>query len=110
MNGLIYTNVTEPLTTNFKRTPVGDGDEGDSNVKEIRYNFYARVIWDENSIGSIAKEAGFREVYYADLQTFSLLGIWTQYRVRVYGSKRESDAVPEPEPDAVLEPEPKAEP
>lgn len=87
MNGLIYTNATEPLTVDFKRTPVGDNFDGNSDVKELRYNAYLRVIWDENSIGTIAKEAGFREIYYADLQTFSILGIWTQYRVRVYGSK-----------------------
>ena len=48
-------------------------------------NSYLRVIWDENSIGSLAREAGLTEVYYADLETFSVLGIWTRYRVRVYG-------------------------
>ena len=87
MHGLLYENVTEPLTIDFHNTPVGDGFSGKSDVKEVRYNFYARVIWDENSIGSIAKEAGFSEIYYADLQTFSILGIWNQYRVRVYGLK-----------------------
>jgi len=87
MRGLIYTHVTLPLTTNFHDTPVGDGFEASGNVKELRYNAYLRVIWDENSIGSIAKQAGFSEAYYADLETFSILGIWTQYRVRVYGTK-----------------------
>ena len=51
---------------------------------------FVRVIWDENSIGSIAKQAGFSELYYADLETFSVLGIWTQYRVHVYGRKAEA--------------------
>jgi hypothetical protein len=87
MHGLIYTHVTEPLTTHFDRTPVGDGAEAEGDVKELRYNAYLRVLWDENSIGSISKEAGFKEIYYADLETFSVLGIWTQYRVHVYGSK-----------------------
>jgi hypothetical protein len=92
MHGLVYTHVTEPLTTHFDRTPVGDGFEASGNVKELRYNAYLRVLWDENSIGSIAKQAGFKEIYYADLETFSVLGIWTQYRVHVYGSK--GDAAP----------------
>ena len=87
MHGFVYTHVTEPLTTHFDRTPVGDGFVAEGNVKELRYNAYLRVLWDENSIGSIAKEAGFEEIYYADFETFSILGIWTQYSVHVYGSK-----------------------
>ena len=87
MRGLIYTHVTVPLTTHFNRTPVGNGSHAQGDVKELRYNAALRVFWDENSIGSIAKEAGFSEIYYADLETFSLLGIWTQYRVHVYGRK-----------------------
>ena len=89
MNGLIYTHVTRPLTTNFHDTPVADGYMGKGDVKELRYNVYLRVLWDENSIGSIAKDAGLSELYYADLETFSILGIWTQYRVHVYGSKED---------------------
>jgi hypothetical protein len=85
MRGLIYTHTTQPLTTHFNRTPVGNGSQAKGDVKELRYNSYMRVIWDENSIGSIAKEAGFSEIYYADIETFSILGIWTQYRVFVYG-------------------------
>ena len=85
MRGLIYTNVTKPLTKNFDRTPVVDDHAGKGDVKELRYNSYLRVIWDDNALGSLAKDAGFSQIYYADLQTFSILGIWTQYRVRVYG-------------------------
>ena len=85
--GLVYTHITQPLTIDFHRTPVADGYHAKGDVKELRYNLYLRVLWDENSIGSIAKDSGLTEVYYADLETFSILGIWTQYRVRVYGSK-----------------------
>ncbi len=85
--GLVYTHVTRPLTTNFHRTPVAGGFNGKGDVKELRYNAFLRVLWDENSIGSVAKQAGFTQIYYADLETFSVLGVWTQYRVHVYGSK-----------------------
>lgn len=94
MQGLIYTHVAEPLTTNFHATPVAAGFVAKGDVKELRYNAYLRVIWDENSIGSLAKEAGLTEVYYADLETFSVLGIWTQYRVRVYGASAEHVSSP----------------
>lgn len=93
VRGLIYHHATEPLTTDFHNTPVGDGFSGESDVKEVnlRYNtfIFLRLLWDENSIGTIAKESGFSEIYYADLETFSVLGIWTQYRVHVYGTKAE---------------------
>ena len=85
--GAVYTHITRPLTTNFHRTPVGDAFHAKGDVKELRYNFYLRVLWDENSICSIAKDAGLKQIYYADIETFSILGIWTQYRVHVYGSK-----------------------
>ena len=85
--GLVYTHVTQPLTVNFDRTPVADGYVAEGDVKELRYNSYLRVIWDVNSIGALAKQAGLAEAYYADLETFSLLGIWTQYRVHVYGTR-----------------------
>ena len=84
--GLAYTNVTQPLTTDFRNTPVVDGVNAKGDVKEIRYRF-VELAWDENAIGTLAKQAGFDEIYYADLQTFSILGIWTQRRVRVYGEK-----------------------
>lgn len=88
MRGLIYTNVTEPLTTHFRDTPVVEDGFEKGDVKQLRYSYF-HLIWDDNAIGALGKRAGFSEVYYADLQTFSVLGIWTQYRVRVYGRKGE---------------------
>jgi hypothetical protein len=87
VRGLIYTHATRPLTRNFDRTPVVEGSAAEGNVKELRYNGYLRIVWDDNAIGSLAQRAGFSQVYYADLETFSILGIWTQYSVRVYGEK-----------------------
>ena len=34
---------------------------------------------------AIAKENGIETIYYADLETLSILGIWNQYTVHVYG-------------------------
>ncbi len=93
--GMIYTHITQPLTTHFNDTPMGDRFVAEGDVKELRYGMFLRTLWDENSIGSIAKDAGFEEIYYADLETFSVLGIWTQYRVHVYGTKTgNGDATP----------------
>ena len=80
--GLIYTHTTVPLVTDFRETPAGERVER-NDVKSFRY--YVRVDWNDNAIGSVAKEQGFEEIYYADLETLSVLGIWTQRWVHVVG-------------------------
>jgi hypothetical protein len=89
MRGLIYTNTTVPLSTNFRDTPAIASRAAAGDVKELRYRF-VELAWDENAIGALARERELAEIYYADLQTFSLFGIWTQRRVRVYGLPPES--------------------
>ncbi|MBI1852708.1 MAG: hypothetical protein HYR85_20395 [Planctomycetes bacterium] len=81
--GILYRHTTEPLDENFRKTPAGVTKSGHGDVKEIRY--YASVTWDTNGIGDIAKANGINTVYYADLETLSVLGIWTQRTVHIYG-------------------------
>jgi hypothetical protein len=83
--GLIYTHKFEPLTTDFHATPAAI-DEASGDVKEISY--YVRVLWNCNGIGDIAKKHGFEKVYYADLETLSVFGIWKQEWALVYGTKK----------------------
>jgi hypothetical protein len=85
--GLVYTHTIEPLDSDYHRTPVVK-NQGAGDVKELSY--YVRVLWSANGIGAIAKENGFSEVYYADLETLRVLGIWTQQWVHVYGSRADS--------------------
>lgn len=82
-SGLIYTHTVRPLTTDFDRTPVGERvSEGD--IKDVRlYNI--EVQWDSNAAGDVAREHGFEQLYYADLETFSILGIWTQQTLHLHG-------------------------
>lgn len=82
VRGILYTDTTTPLVRNFHDTPVVSG-EGGGDVKTIRY--YVEIDWDSNAIGDIAKKEGFEEIYYADLRTLSILGVWTQRFVHVYG-------------------------
>lgn len=84
--GSIYTHTVEPLTTNFHNTPVVDDAAGEGDVKQIDY--YVRVSWSANAIGEIAKANGFDEVHYADLETLSVLGLWTQRWAHVYGTRK----------------------
>ena len=82
--GIIYTHTTKPLDVNMNQTPVGIL-ESKSDVKHVSINAYLQFMWDSNTIYDIAKEGGIDTVYYADLETFSVLGIWNQYTVHIYG-------------------------
>ena len=84
LSGCVYTHTVKPLTTDFHDTPVVS-DKGRGDTKQVDY--YVRLTWSSNAIGQIAKENGFEEVYYADLETLQILGIWTQEWAHVYGSK-----------------------
>ena len=85
LSGCVYTHTVRPLTTNFHDTPVvTESSAGD--VKQIDYN-YVRVSWSANALGEIAKKTGFEEIYYADLETLQILGVWTQQWAHVYGRK-----------------------
>jgi hypothetical protein len=83
--GLIYTHTTRPLTTNYERTPNNiNSKSGDGATKQI--DIQLSVEWDSNGIGEIAREHGFEEVYYADIETFEVLfGIWEKEYVHIYG-------------------------
>jgi hypothetical protein len=86
VSGIIYTHTTNPLSTNFKDTPFVDRAPAKGDVKEVDY--YIRVSWNANGIGEIAEANGFEKVYYADIESLRILGIWTQEWVHVYGSKK----------------------
>lgn len=81
--GCVYRHTVEPLDVNFDRTPVVKKTE-DGDIRRFKYNV-VDVQWHSNAIGDIAAKNGFKKIHYADLETFSILGIWTQNRVHIYG-------------------------
>jgi hypothetical protein len=84
--GCIYTHTVEPLTLDMHRTPVvSTQKEGSLKVISLPLS-YRLIAWDSAAIGDIAKQHGFKEVYYADLETLSVFfHVWNQYTVHVYG-------------------------
>jgi hypothetical protein len=84
LSGCVYVHTVEPLTLDMDRTPVA-GMQKEGNLKLISYPPVELVAWDSAAIGDIAKKQGMQEVYFADLETFSILHIWNQYTVHVYG-------------------------
>jgi len=66
----------------FESTPTGE-ERSSADVKSV--SFYVSVEWDENGIGTIAKENGIEIIYYADIETTSVLRYWKRRRVHIYG-------------------------
>ncbi len=84
LSGCIYTHIITPLDVNLNNTPVFDRLATKRDTKQVRLP-YINLQWDSNAIGDIMKRAGLTEVHYADLETLSVLGIWSQRFVTVYG-------------------------
>ena len=82
--GLIYTHTVKPLNPNMHNTEMAK-TSGQSDIKQIKlYNI--SVTWGDNSIGTIAREKGLTEVYYADREILSVMfGIWGQETIHLYG-------------------------
>ncbi len=92
MSGLIYTHTWVPLSTNFNHTPVFQSNEsGESDVRHLSIPapyHSLDFLWHTNAIGDIAERDGIGEICYADYESFSVLGIWNQYTVHVYGKPK----------------------
>lgn len=86
MTGYVYTHTIRPLTTDLHDTPVVPGPGVRSSLVQVRYS-YLDVRAGNNGIGAIARQNGIARVYYADIETFRILGVFTQTYVRIYGEK-----------------------
>jgi TRL (tRNA-associated locus)-like protein len=86
ITGLIYSHVTVPLDVNLDRTPVREESSRES-WNTLRY--YLQFDWGSDGIGDVAKRHGFERIDYADLETVSVLGVWSQHWAVVYGQREE---------------------
>jgi hypothetical protein len=81
--GLLYTHTAVPLTLNHWATPAaGTGAAGD--IKHIQVSWIG-VMWGDDGLGQIARQHGIKDLYYADLEYLSVLTVWRQYTVHLYG-------------------------
>jgi hypothetical protein len=81
--GIIYTHTVTPLSLDLHQTKVVQTDKT-GDIKHIQF-LYLGVAWDSVAYGDIAKKNGMNELYFADLETLSVLRIWNQYTVHLYG-------------------------
>jgi hypothetical protein len=89
--GLIYTNVTRPLTLNMNHTPrgVSSGSASTHQVRDPVTQLRLSAEWNSRAIGDAMLSGMIADAYYADLTTISVLGgIWSERTVTVYGTAR----------------------
>lgn len=86
--GCVYTHTREPLTLNMDKTPVGSVEKTGS-LTLITFppliGNYKLIAWGNAAVGEAARLQGMQEVYYADVEILSILKIWNEYTVHVYG-------------------------
>lgn len=87
VTGKVFTHIRVPYTQDLNNTPVTN-----THVSGIifhaaepvsGYEFY--IEFNSNAIGGNAKKHGLSKVYFADLEIFSILGIWKHEKLHIYG-------------------------
>ncbi len=82
--GILYSNTTVPLDVDYDELPIShQGDGGDT--RGVQY--YIRVEWGDVSIGELAEKYDFDRIHYADVRILSVLTIWRQRFVTIYGER-----------------------
>ena len=78
VNGWMYTGVTAPVTatSNTGSAKVGTGYCG---------SILGWFAWGDCSIGAGMKEGNITKIHHVDHDAMSILGIYAQYTVKVYG-------------------------
>jgi len=90
--GCVYQHTVMPLDVNLNETPVYQGRQGDDSWKTLRIPLivvpaYVQFDWGSSGIADAAHAQGMTEIYYADLETLSVLGVWRQQWAIVYGKQ-----------------------
>ncbi len=89
LKGMVFTHIRVPYTLDLNNTPVtnihADGIVFHVAEPVTGYNFYIEL--NSNALGDVAKKHGLSKVYFADLETFSILSIWKHEKLHIYGEK-----------------------
>ena len=84
----LYSRVIEPATENFKHAPVGSKQCAlhGYRLREPVSGYGVSAEWDTKYLKKAALEAGITNVYYADLETLSILyRVYQRRTLIVYG-------------------------
>lgn len=79
----VYRHSIRPLDIDFAATPA-PGERGESTRRRLTLRS-VEIEWASDAIGDAARRAGLRRIHCADLEELSVLGIWTERTIHVYG-------------------------
>lgn len=86
VSGAVFRHTTEPLDVNFDATPVHRGKRGTSHkTLVIPYPVRMQFEWGSTAVGDAMRAKDMTRVYYADIETLSFMGLWTQQWIHIYG-------------------------
>ncbi len=85
VQGSIYTHITIPYYPNFNKTPIGSKSVSIKQSELIKYDSLY-VEWTTNDLlDYIAKKNGLSKFYYADLESWTVLGYYQRDNLILYG-------------------------
>ena len=84
--GVLFTQYSAPMTTEPGGVPA-TGKVGTASTFYVRDPLITGfdVAWEDASIEAAAEEGGISQVYYADYEVLQVLGVFGEFRTRVYG-------------------------
>jgi hypothetical protein len=89
--GFLFSQVAAPLDIYHEGSPTirSDGSglkRGELKTSYLRVPFFwLDFAWGEADVAQAARQGRIETVHYADYEHFSVLGIYAEYRLRVYG-------------------------
>ena len=88
IDGRIYTDKVVPYAYNMNETPLATKVcyVKDFKVQEPVTGYNVQAEWMTSAVIEKAREAGIKQIHYADLRIFSiLLGLYTRKTLIIYG-------------------------
>ncbi len=86
--GRLFTRVVTPYSSDFNCTPVGGKTFRvvEHQLKEPYTGAGVSATWTSRVLAEAARNSGITNIYYADLETFSILnGIYLKKTLIIYG-------------------------
>lgn len=85
VSGIVYQRTVRPLDVNLSGSPVFKRDLNRTGAVNKLTIQGLDILWDSNAIGDVARRTGMKEIYYADIETLQILGVWRTDTVHLYG-------------------------
>lgn len=91
--GFLFTQYSAPLDHEFSNGGVGTPIDANASVGEAKAQYlfipligFLSFAWGDASIDAAARNGMLREVHHADYDQLTILGIYTEFTTKAYGT------------------------